>query len=179
MVKISKYIIRISLSAIILLCFRGVSFAEVTKKDISVITRIVSLLEDVPKGVVEIAVITGDPEVERDGKDFISFAESSEGASGVKLKPVAINYSQMNSTSAKLIFIPESMSQDKIEKIFEIAKSRKIATISTSSKCIQLQKCAISISSSPAVDIKLSVSASSATNVKFGTTFRVMVKEVL
>lgn len=177
--KVNRYIIRILISSMVLLGCTGASFADVTKKDISVITKIISLLEDGPKGVVEVAVITGDPATKSDIEAFSSIAELSDGASGVKLKPVAVSYDGLATTSAKIIFIPEGMSDANIDKVFEIAKSRKLATISTSPKCLQVQKCAISISSSPAVDIKLSVSASSVTNVKFGTTFRMIVKEVL
>jgi hypothetical protein len=177
-VKLQIYIIRILLSSIVLLCCSNASIADVTKKDVSVITRIVGLLENGPKGVVEVAVISGDPSVKSDVDAFSSIAESSEGAAGVKLRPVPVSYTSLASTNAKLLFIPEGISQANLEKIFEIAKRLKIVTISTSTECVESQKCAISISSSPAVDVRLSVSAAAATNVSFGTTFRMIIKEV-
>lgn len=154
------------------------AIATVTEKDVMVITRIIGLLENGPKGNVVIATVKGDGSTRLDVDTFSSLAEKSREVGGIKLQPLSVNYEELSSTNAQVVFIPDGLSTERLTKIFEIAKRRKMVTISNSSQCLNSQQCAISITTSPAVDINLSVSAAAATGVSFGSNFRMIIKEV-
>jgi len=94
------------------------------------------------------------------------------------LTATPVKYEALASTKATIIFVPEGLDAMQLDTVFSIAKVRKLAIISTSDHCLIVQKCAISITSNPAVDIKISVAAAAATGVSFGSTFRMMIKEV-
>jgi hypothetical protein len=171
-------IMKILFMVIALLFHPQISMAEVTEKDVVVITRIIGLLENGPRGMVEIGLIDGDPGTKTDIATFRVLAETAPSVGGIRLKPVEIKYDDLATTNVKVIFIPDGISKTHIKKIFEIAKIKKIITISTSVQCLIMQECAISVTSSPAVDVKISVAAAAATNVSFSSTFRMIIKEV-
>src|SRR5688572_27609105 len=60
--------------------FSSTSLAAMTEKDVIVITRIVSLLQNKPQGSVNIAVVANTPASEEDANLFLSFIEKKQDA---------------------------------------------------------------------------------------------------
>jgi hypothetical protein len=152
--------------------------ATVTEKDIKVMARIITLIESGPKGVVPIAIVTDGALAQKDYDSFVQILGSGKELGNITLKPIAIRPDDVGTTDAKVIFIPEGLEITKMNTIFNAAQAKKLITISTSEDCLNSRKCAIYIKSDPAVDIKMSVAAADATNVKFSSTLRMMIKEV-
>lgn len=152
--------------------------ASVTEKDIQVIARIIGFLEKSPKGNVEIAVIKDNPNTQKDIEAFLALIGSSKTVGNITLTAIPTNYADLASTKAKVIFIPHGTDEAQLDKLFTLASHHKLVTISNSEQCLIKKKCAISIISAPAVDIKISIAAATATNVSLSPTFRMMIKEV-
>lgn len=154
------------------------SAMAVTEKDIVVIGRVLGFLENKPKGIAEIAVVKGDGTTQSDVNEFVALVGAGKTINDLTITATAIDSSQIAGTKAPVLFLPNNLSQEQLDSVFAVAKARKLITISNGDHCLILQRCALSVTSSPAVDIKISVSAAAATNVSFSSTFRMMIKEV-
>lgn len=152
--------------------------AEVTEKDTLVIGRIIGLLQDIPKGDVEVAVVTNGADVQKDVDSFLRLVGDGKQVGNTTLKAISITPADAASTSARVLLLPGGLDGAQLDAAFSAAQERKLVTISTSDTCLASKRCAIAIKTEPAVDIKMSSSAAAATGVNFGSTFRMMIKEV-
>lgn len=151
--------------------------AEMVRKDIAVIARTISLIENGPIGKVKLAIIKDDT-LQQEAETFAALVNSGKAVGKITLDAVAISASGIAASNAKVLLIPEGTDQQSMEEAFRIAKEQKLITLTTSESCLNQQKCAIYFKSSPAVDIRLSQSAAKETGVRFGSAMRMMIKEV-
>lgn len=158
--------------------FAPVAMASVTEKDVLVMGRVIGLLNNGPKGIVAVAVANGGNATQQDVTAFASIIGGGKTVGSITLTATQVGYDQIAGTKAQIVFIPEGTNDAQLDAIFAIAKARKLVTISTSGYCLSMYKCAISITSYPAVDIRMSVAAATATGVSFGSAFRMMIREV-
>lgn len=169
---INKYVTKFFVF-IAFLAFAQNAYSEVTEKDVAVVSHVIGLLDSIPKGEVSVAVIKGT----KDSEVFGALALSSAEKGGVKLKPSIVSVDGMALSNPKAIFIPAGVSDEVLNSVYNFAKSNKLLTISNSTYCLEKKKCAISFSSYPAVDIRMSSSVSNDTGINFGSTFRMIIKE--
>lgn len=155
--------------------FASTSFAAMTEKDVIVITRIVSLLQKKPQGNVEVAVVANTPVSQENANDFLSIVAGKQDAN---MNATLLRPEELVGSRADVVVIPEGFDPEQFDMVFALAKERKVVTISTSNACLEAQRCAIAFRSDPAVDIRLSQSAATETDVKFSPTLRMMIKEV-
>lgn len=146
-----------------------------TEKDVIVITRIVSLLQNKPQGDMDIAVVANTPASEESANQFLALVKDKPN---VKMHAALLKPEELAASQVDVIVIPDEFDAAQFDMVFAIASERKIVTISTSEACLKAQRCAIAFKSDPAVDIRLSQSAAAATDVKFSPTLRMMIKEV-
>ncbi len=152
--------------------------AGVTEKDVLVIGRVLALLNHAPSGTADIAIATAGPATQGDSATMESLIGSGKQVGTLTLTASPVRYDQLAQAHTSIVFVPDGLTNAELAELFETAKARKLITISTSDACIVIQKCAIAVTSAPAVDIRLSLAAAAATNVSFGTTFRMIIKEV-
>ncbi|HEU5046815.1 MAG TPA: hypothetical protein VFT64_03135 [Rickettsiales bacterium] len=145
--------------------------AAVTDKDMKVVAKAISFVENGPKGTVDVAVVTDGGASKADADAAVS------QAAGAGLTATIVAPAALSGTAAKVVFIPAGMNGS-FDAIFSAASAKKLITISNSGDCTAAQKCAISVKSEPAVDITVSKAASAATGVSFGSAFSMMIKEV-
>ena len=155
----------------------AVAAASVTEKDVMIVARIISLLQDAPKGRVEVAVVRNGPASHEDADEFLSRIGSGKTVGDVTLVATEVAPDQLAGTNAQVVIVPSGVDPAHFAQIFNMAEKKQILTISNSDACLVAQKCAIAIKSEPAVDIRMSQSASHATGVSFGSALRMMIKE--
>lgn len=149
-----------------------------TEKDVLVINRIVGLLQNGPRGKVEMAILANNPESLGEAADFVAFSSRKQYSRDLQVSASQVNPSELAATDTDVIIIPDGFDQSQLDMVFAIAQEKKIVTISTSDACLKAQRCAISFESNPAVNIHMSQTAAAETNVSFAPTLRMMIKEV-
>jgi hypothetical protein len=157
--------------------FASVAWAEITEKDVLVLGRLAGLLQGVDSGKV-LVVVVGDGESRADAEAFTRMVGSGKAVGGITLTAKHVSLEELKTSDARVVLLPSGLSAANMTEIFAVASQKKMATISTSEACLQSRQCAIAIKTNPAVDIKMSASAAQATGVSFGSTFRMMIKEV-
>lgn len=171
--------ILVNLLAVILVLTAQISIARatVTEKDIKVIARMIGLVENGPKGKVQVVVASNGSSAQTDVDAFLTLIGSGKNIGDITLIAQSLPVELLASTTARVVLVPSGMNATQLDHIFTVASNMKLITISTSEDCLHAQKCAISVRSDPAVDIKLSASAAAATGVRLGSALRMMVKE--
>ena len=164
--------------ALVLFTLAPAARAAVSEKDVLVIGRVVALLSDAPKGTVPITIVQGGDATRADTSDITAIIGSGKTIGAITFVANPMRYDQIENSPARILYIPDGMTPAELDRVFAVAVVHRLVTISTSDACLVAQRCAISVSSEPAVDIRLSVAASAATNVAFGSNFRMIVKEV-
>jgi len=154
------------------------AMAAITQKDVIVIARIIPLADNGPQGNVEIAVIKGGPASVEDAQMFMELVGKGKTIGGTTISATTVTADQLSASKARVVLIPAGLDASEMDTVFTLARRHKLITISTSEACLRAQKCALSIRSEPAVDIKLSLAAANATGLSFGTNFRMIIKEV-
>lgn len=173
-----KYLLSALLGGTISLMGMSHAMAEITEKDVLVIGRIAGLMQDTPKDTVQVAVVEDDEGSSTDADEFIRLMGAGKKIGSVTLSGIRTKPGDVATSGASVILIPASIDNANLDIIFELASRHKLATISTSENCLHRQRCALSIKTSPAVDIKLSQMAAKATGVSFGSNLRMMIKEM-
>lgn len=85
--------------------------------------------------------------------------------------------SDINSvTSSKILFVTKSL-QKNWGVISSYSSTRKILTVTMDDECVKAGGCILGIQSAPQISVKLNKAASEAANIKFGTAFKMMIKE--
>lgn len=158
--------------------FASASLAAMTEKDALVITRIIQLLQNFPENKAEIAVVANTPASREDAQGFVTYITHKHPITKSKLKAFVVSPEDLETTTANVIIIPDSFDAAQFDVVFDVARKRKLATISTSEGCLKAQRCAISFKSDPAVDIRMSQTVAAETGVSFSPTLRMMIKEV-
>jgi hypothetical protein len=154
------------------------AMAEITEKDVLVLGRIAALVQGMPKGTIKVSVVADDAGSSADADVFINLVGEGKVVGDVTLVASRVKPGNIATSGASVILIPASVDDANLDVIFDLASQHKLTTISTSDNCLNRQKCALSIKTSPAVDIRLSQSAAKATGVSFGSNLRMMIKEM-
>ena len=152
--------------------------AEITEKDVLVLGRIAALVQDIPKGTIKVGVVEDDADSSADADAFIKLVGEGKVVGNATLVASRVKPGDIAASGVSVILIPASVDDANLDVIFNLASQHKLTTISTSDNCLNRQKCALSIKTNPAVDIKLSQSAAKATGVSFGSNLRMMIKEM-
>lgn len=154
------------------------AWADINEKDVLIIGRILSFVQGIPDNEVSIGIVSTGGSSTNDANDFIQIVGGGKKVGSITLKATSLHIDDLHNTSAKVLVIPSNIGNEHYQKIFNTAENKKIVTIGMSEACTNAKKCAISIQTTPAVDIRMSASASSATNVKFESNMMMMIKEV-
>jgi len=153
------------------------SDAAVTEKDVLVVGRLVNMLQDGPKGRVEVAVIRNGPASQEDANGLLAQIGAGKQVGDMTLVATAVRPEDVAQSKAQIILIPKGVDPAHFDEIFAAAKKMHRVTISNSDACLLAQRCALAIKTDPAVDIGMSQSAAAATGVSFGTSMRMIIKE--
>lgn len=141
-------------------------------KDLQVIARLISFMENGPKGTVEVAVVDGA------GADAAIAAFGGGVAAGpVTLKAKKVAASALAGSGAKVILVPEGQAANQAA-VAAAAKALGALSISTDKSCAESGKCVASVQSDPKVEIVVNRAAATASKVSFQSAFRVMIKEL-
>lgn len=152
--------------------------AAMTEKDVLVIARMVDLVQGGPKGEVEIAIVANSPVSQENADSFLSLIGERKQVRDSILTAKKITPDGIVSSGARVVVLPAGLDAAQLNDIFAIASEKKLITISTSTACLDAQRCAIAFKSDPAVDIRMSRSAAAATGVRFSPALRMMITEV-
>jgi hypothetical protein len=166
------------LFSMISLNFPQAAFSEISEKDGFVILRVIGLLQNAPKGSVTVGILSGSNSSPAETASFIDKFTAKAQQKDFSLKFTPLTVQDLPQTSLGILILSGEFSATEYTTIYEVAQKNKIATISTTPTCLATKQCAISIKSSPAVDIRLSQSAAAGTGVGFGSNMRMMIKEM-
>ena len=157
--------------------FASTSQAAMTEKDVLVITRLISLLQNRPQDKVIIAVVANTPNSRTDA-DFLSHILHKQQMHGLDFTATQLSPEELANSGADVVIIPDYFDMAQLDTVFNIALKEKMVTISTSQSCLVAQRCAIAFKSEPAVDIRMSQAVATATDIRFSSTLHMMIKEV-
>lgn len=149
-----------------------------TEKDVLVIARIINFIKDGPKENVEIAILANNPISESNADSFLSLIGNGKRVRDTILVAKKVRPEELALSTARVVIIPDGLDMTQFDDVFAIATEKKLITISTSTECLQAKLCALAFKSDPAVDIRMSQSASAATDVHFTPTLRMMITEL-
>lgn len=149
-----------------------------SEKDVLVIARIIDFIKDGPKKNVEVAILVNNPVSESNADSFLSLIGEGKRVRDTVLVAKKVRLDELASSTAKVVLIPDGLDAAQFADIFAVAKEKKLITISTSRDCLQAKFCALAFKSDPAVDIRMSQSAATATGVHFNPTLRMMITEL-
>ncbi len=148
---------------------RAVSF-----KDIQILSRALSFIENGPTGDVNIGVVYDASAAEAD--EILSLVGT--GIASGKIKLHAEKVSAKDAKSAQYPVLLFTAGTDTSQKaIFDAVNNKGIITVSMHDHCLNSSNCVMVVKSEPKVDIKVSSAAAETTGVSFGSAFRMMISE--
>ncbi len=157
--------------------YPAAAYAAVSDKDVKIIVRILSYVDGLGKGKLDVLVVSGaNDKSKADAGEFLQKANGAD-FSGVKLNVIQGSVADIQASNAKVVFIPDGMNAE-FDQIAEIAKSKQLLTVSNAHDCLDVQKCVVSVSTGARIDILVSQAAALNSNVSFVPAFSMVVKKV-
>jgi len=154
--------------------------AEVSAKDMKVITRALGFLENKMSGDVKVGIVynASDAASKADADSLKSLLGDGLSGKGMVLKPVMVSSSDLSSlSSTDIAFVASGMSGH-YDKIKDILASGKKFSVTTDRTCVEQGGCAMFVTTSPKVEIVVNKSVADATGVSFQSVFRMMITEM-
>lgn len=152
--------------------FAGVAQATTSDRDLQVMARTASFIDDLPRGNVPVAVVDG-PNADA----VIAAMGAGVVGAGVTLVPRRVAIGALASSGVRVIIVPEGQGAQQAA-IAAAARTLRAVTLSTDMSCVNSGHCVVGVATAPRVEIVVSRSASTATGVSFAQAFRVMIREI-
>lgn len=152
------------------------AFAQANIKDFQVLARAIGFTENAPKGDVVMGVVF-DPAnsvSSAEADDIIKTVGGGIKAGSLKLIAEKIDVTSALKSDAKVLFLTQGSES---EALFSAVSSKDVITASTHDSCLNTSQCVMVVRSTPKVDIRISFAAAVASNVTFGSAFRMMIAE--
>lgn len=140
-------------------------------KDVQIVLRSLGFFDPAFSGDIE-AVVAFDNASKDDAEKIASLLTASSPK--VNLKAKAMSVEQVAGSSAKVVFVPDSL---KDYKGIEAATKAGKITLETGNGCTDADKCVISIKAEPKVSIIVAPNALSASGLKLNPSFKMMIVE--
>lgn len=153
--------------------------AEITTKDVQVMTRALGFIEGGPSGNVDVAIVfaPGNAASEKDAETARSVIGDAFKAGSMTLKARMVPAADFDKAENVGAAILTSGLADRLGSIATVAKQKKLVTVSTEPACIDAGHCVMAVKSEPKVEITVSKAAAEAAGIKFAAAFRMMITE--
>lgn len=150
---------------------------SLTQKDVQILAKAIGFLEPPPSGpaTVAIAYDPADPASKQDADAIAGYFGDGLKAGGAVLKPKVTEVGQL---SAGGFIAVVAASGVKIEQVNTATRALHVACITADATAVQAGNCVMSVKSDPKVEILISKSAASGSNVGFGSAFLLMAHEI-
>jgi len=155
------------------------AYAEVSEKDLKIISRTVSFLESVTSPTVLMAVIeeSANPNSVKDADKIIAFFTANAKAGKKNLVAQKVSASDLYPLKeVDVVFIPSGLEAFH-EAIGQQAVTLKILAVSTDDNCVKNNHCATSVKSTPRVEILVNQALAEQSGIKFNSAFLMLVKK--
>lgn len=146
--------------------------------NLPVAARVISFLQPPPGGSIPVAIIyePGNAGSEADAASIERAGSVAAGKGTLRLKRVPV--SALGGLSGMRVAFVTAGLRDAGGQIAAAAARQSILTITSDLGCVQAAHCVVAISSAPRVQITVSRAASKAANIRFGSAFLMLVKEI-
>jgi hypothetical protein len=145
--------------------------------NVQVAARVVSFLQPPPNGAVQAAIVfePGNAVSEADATSIERAIGGGVAAGRASIRTRRVPISSLGNYRAA--FVTAGL-RDEQPGIAAAAARGSVVTITSDQACVQAARCVVGISSTPRVQITVSRAAARATNVRFGSAFLMLVKEI-
>jgi len=170
----------LGLASAMLLAIPTAVSAAPTKKDILVASRALNFITTKPSGTVTASIVF-DPasaESKADAESLSAIIGSSLKVGKVTLSAKMVPVGSLGDMAGSAIAFVAAGTSGHHDAISSTASGSGVLLASMDLACVQSQKCALGVSTSPKVEIYVSKSAASSAGVEFLPAFLMMVKEV-
>lgn len=153
--------------------------AAVTAKDIQVAARVLGFTTTPLTGNVKLGIVY-DPANAGSAADeqaLLGILGSGLAIGSVTLIPVPITIDKLGSTPADVLFLTAGLGAG-AAKVGAQANSAKTLCITTDLAATQAGNCAVSVQTTPTVQITVNKAAAAASGISFASTFMLMITEI-
>lgn len=157
----------------------AVSFATPNEREISALTKIISMSKDIPAGKVDMAVVydASVPESSESLNQLTTLMESMFEGPRHTISLVPITADSLFSVSKyKVVFLTDGLTEDVMQQIKRISIDNRILTMSTNLACVYNDTCVIGIEHDQFMNIILSNNVYKASKLRFNAAFKFIVK---
>lgn len=148
--------------------------------NVPIAARVVSFLQPSPTGVVPAAILyePGNPASEAEANAIENSIGSgvSVGRSSLRARRVPVG-SLAALSGFRVAFVTAGLRSEQVSIAAAAAKS-SVLTISSDAACVQAGRCVVGIASAPKTQIIVNRAAARAANIRFGSAFLMLVKEI-
>lgn len=153
--------------------------AAVTAKDIQVAARVLGFTNPPQTGSVKFGIVY-DPAIASSAADeqaLVGILGSGLAIGSVTLVPVPITMDKLGSTPANVLFLTSGLGAD-AAKVGAQADASKTLCVTTDLAATQAGSCAVSVQTTPSVQITVNKAAAAASGISFASTFMLMITEI-
>ncbi len=148
--------------------------------NVPIAARVVSFTLPARAGAVPAAILFAPgneaSEAEADAIERSTGSGISAGRGTIRTRRVPIG-SMGNLTGYQVAFVTTGLRGEQ-DNISAVAARSSVLTISSDPACVQAGRCVVGIATSPKVQITVSRAAARAANIRFGSAFLMLVKEI-
>lgn len=145
-----------------------------SSKDIQILSRALSFIENGPTGDVNIGVVYDASTTEAD--EILSLIGTGITSGKIKLHAQKVSAQDAKDSQYPVLLFTEGTDTSQ-KAIFDAVNNKGIITVSMHDTCLNNSNCVLVVRSEPKVDIKVSSAAAETTGVSFGSAFRMMISE--
>ena len=149
-----------------------------SQKDMQILGRALGFIENGPSGDVKIGVVhdSGNAASGAEADEIVSLIGGGMKSGKINLQAEKVSTGSAAGSSYPVLYFTKG-TEGQHSSIFSAASSKGVITVSTHDDCLNANQCVMVVKSVPKVDIKVSTAAAGATNVSFGSAFRMMITE--
>ena len=150
----------------------------VSQKDMQILGRALGFIENGPSGDVKIGIVhdSGNAASGTEADEIVSLIGGGMKSGKINLQAEKVSAGSAAGSNYPVLFFTTGTEGNQAS-IFNSVSSKGIITVSTHDACLNSSQCVMVVKSVPKVDIKVSTAAAGATNVSFGSAFRMMITE--
>lgn len=144
------------------------SIAQVSKKDLQIIGKAVSFIQDGPSGDVMVDIIydAGNPDSVADADAVAALLAKPLSSGGLKLTGRKVD----SYSGAQIVYVSKGVEAKPLNK-------QGVITVSADPECAISGGCVLGVQSAPKVEIHVSSAASKVAGANFQSSFRMMITE--
>lgn len=148
--------------------------------NVPIATRVLSFVQPGPSGIVTAAIVfepgNGASEAEANAIERAIGAGITAGRATIRVKRVPIG--AIGALSGYRVAFVTAGLRSEHSTIAAAAARSSVLTISSDPACVQSGRCVVGVTSAPKTQITINRAAARATNVRFGSAFLMLVKEI-